>query len=115
MAWGVREPGPARARVAIAGPTRRKRGRLNPENRGTAPVVAGLVFVFARKSRNDRNRHPCLRPRGAPLRAGEAASRRATPGGEGCRGGSAEGAGWSRGAHDLHTSLSPGRKGSGHL
>lgn len=68
-------------------------------------------FLLARKSRNDRNRHPCLRPRGASLRVGEAASRRATPGGEGCRGGSAEAAGWSRRAHDPRASPPPGRAG----
>jgi hypothetical protein len=37
-------------------------------------------FLLTRKSRNDRNRHPCLRPRGAPLGLGEGASRRATRG-----------------------------------
>lgn len=39
-------------------------------------------FLLARKSRNDRNRHPRLRPRGAPFRVQEAASRKATPGGD---------------------------------
>lgn len=32
--------------VAIAGPTRRPRGRLNLKNGGAAPVVAGLVFFL---------------------------------------------------------------------
>lgn len=42
---GVRKRAP-QARVAIAGPTRRLRGRLNPENGGAAPVVAGLVVFL---------------------------------------------------------------------
>lgn len=40
---GVRKGAPE-AGVAVAGPPRRLRGRLHPENGGAAPLVAGLVF-----------------------------------------------------------------------
>lgn len=39
-------------------------------------------FRLARKSRNNRNRHTCLRPRGAPLCLGEAAYRMAALSGD---------------------------------
>lgn len=43
-------------------------------------------FLLSGKSRNDRNRHPCLSRRGTPLRLGESASCSAIPG-EGNRSG----------------------------
>lgn len=101
----------SQTRVAIAGPTRRLRGRLNPKKEGAALVVAGLVFVLNANPGTTGTAIPLPTSHGSPFTLGGGCIPYGDFGWglaearEGCQSDSVEAAGGSRGACTRHARL----------